>query len=423
MIKANRLAAKTASHFPALDRARRGLLAVAAAMAVTVTGVASAQEANTVKIGVLSDFSSVFSTAGGQGLVVAARLAVEDFMKENKQPGLKVEVIYADHQNKPDVGASVARKWYDQDGVDAILDVVNSPVAFAVVDVTRKANKVVIMSGPGSSRLTGDMCSANSVHWTYDTYEVGTVIGKALTEAGNKSWYFITADYAFGHDLEANTVATVKKLGGTVLGTVRVPVNSADMSSFLLQAQASNAQVLGLAVAGNDLVTAIKQAREFGLTPKIKLAAINANIVDVQSVGLDIAQGLVLAEPFYWDLNPATRAFTQRFVAAKTGSYPSLHHAAMYAATLQYLRAIAVVKSGDGAKVVAQMKSMPTHDGLFTDGKIRPDGRKIHDVYLFQVKTPVESKGAWDNYKLIATIPGDKAFRPLEEGNCPLLKK
>jgi len=404
-----------------------GVAAFAAAAAVCVAAtltsmsVAAQPAPTTVKLGVLSDFSSVYSTSGGAGLVAATKLAIEDFGKENKT--LKVEVIFADHQNKPDVGAGIARKWYDQEGVDAILDVTNSPVAFAVVDVTRKANRVALLSAPGSSRLTGEMCTPNTIHWTYDTYEVGSVVGRAVTEAGNKTWFFITADYAFGQDLEANTTAMVKKLGGTVVGNVRVPVNSSDFSSYLLKAQASNAQVIGLAVAGNDLVTAVKQASEFGLTPKQNLAAINANIVDVHGIGLDIAKGLQLAEPFYWDLTPSTRAFTKRFVAINPASYPSLHHAAMYASTLHYLRAFAVAKTRDGDKIVAQMKATPTHDGLFSDGIIRADGRKIHDVYLFQVKTPAESKAPWDYYKVLATVPGDKAFRPMDEGNCPMVRK
>ncbi len=398
-----------------LGAAALTLLAGAPALADGVTG--------TVKLGILSDFSNIYSTSGGLGLVAGAKLAVEDFMKENPNPGFDVQVIYADHQNKADVGAAIAKQWYEQEGVDAIFDVTNSAVAFAVMDETQKHNKVVVLGAAGSAQITGAKCTPNSVHWTYDTYEVGTAVGTAITKAGGNSWYFIAADYAFGHDLEASTSAAVTKAGGTVLGEVKAPVNTQDFSSFLLQAQQSGAKVVGFANAGNDLVTALKQAHEFGLADKQTLAAINANIVDIKSLGLEAAQGTTLAEPFYWDLNDSTRAWTKRFEAVYTTSYPTLHHAGTYAAVLHYLRALKAAGTRDGDKVVAQMKKMPTHDGLFSDGYVRQDGRVIHDVYIFKVKSPAESKGDWDLYKQIGTIPGDQAFRPLNEGGCPLVKQ
>ncbi len=270
--------------------------------------------------------------------------------------------------------------------------------------------------------MTGALCTPNTIHWTYDTYEVGNAVGKAITQGGGKSWFFLTADYAFGHDLEAATANAVQKAGGTVLGQVLHPVNTQDFSSFLLQAQQSGADVVGFANAGGDLVTSIKQAHEFGLADKQKLAAINANVVDIKGLGLNVAQGTVLVEPFYWDLNDSTRAWTKRFNAIYSTSAPTLHQAGMYASVLHYLRALKAAGTRDGDKVVAMMKKMPTHDGLFSDGYVRADGRVIHDVYVFQVKTPAESKSPWDLYKLIGTVPGDQAFRPLNEGGCPLVK-
>jgi branched-chain amino acid transport system substrate-binding protein len=376
----------------------------------------------TVKLGVLSDFSNIYSTSGGLGLVAGAKLAVEDFMKENPNPGFDVQIIYADHQQKADVGAAIAKQWYEQEGVDAILDVTNSAVAFAVVDETVKHNKVVLLSAAGSAQLTGAKCTPNTIHWTYDTYEVGTAVGTAVTKNGGDSWYFLTADYAFGKDLAASTQAAVTKAGGKIVGEVRHPVNTQDFSSFLLQAQQSGAKVVGFANAGGDLVTSLKQAHEFGLADKQTLAAINMNVVDVKGLGLDAAQGTTLVEPFYWDLNDSTRAWTKRFEAIYQTSYPTLHHAGMYASVLHYLRALKAAGTRDGDKVVAKMKELPTHDGLFSDGYVRADGRVIHDVYAFQVKSPAESKYDWDFYKQVGTIPGDQAFRPLAEGGCPMIK-
>jgi branched-chain amino acid transport system substrate-binding protein len=403
---------------------RRGVIRALALLPILpAISQASAQAATkTIRFGILSDFSNIYSTAGGLGLVAGAKLAVEDFLKESSDPGFKVEIVYADHQQKADVGAAIAKQWYEQDGVDAVVDVVNSAVAFAVVDETRKHNKVALIGGSGSVRLTGDLCTPNTIHWTYDTYEVGNAIGRTITEAGGKTWFFITADYAFGKDLQAATAKAVVKAGGDVIGEVRVSINQQDMSSFLLQAQASGADVVGFADAGADLVTALKQAREFGLAPTQRLAAINANIVDIESVGLEAAQGSIVAEPFYWDMNDSTRAWTKRFEALYSRSYPTLHHAGAYAMVLHYLRAAKVVGNTEGDKIVAQMKLMPTHDGLFSDGYIRKDGRVIHDIYVFKVKSPAQSKVKWDDYALEKIIPGEAAFRPLNEGGCPLIK-
>ncbi len=402
------------AHAFGLGMAALVLAAASPSLAGGVTG--------TVKLGVLSDFSNIYSTSGGLGLVAGAKLAVEDFMKENPDAGFNVEIIYADHQQKADVGAAIAKQWFEKEGVDAVLDVTNSSVAFAVVDVVKQYNKVALLSAAGSARLTGELCTPNTIHWTYDTYEVGNAVAKAITAAGGDSWFFLTADYSFGKDLESAAANAVIKAGGKVLGQVLHPVNTQDFSSFLLQAQSSGAKVVGFANAGGDLVTSIKQAHEFGLADKQTLAAINANVVDIKGLGLDAAQGTTLVEPFYWDLNDSTRAWTKRFNAIYSTSYPTLHHAGMYASVLHYLRALKAAGTRDGDKVVAQMKKMPTHDGLFSDGYVRADGRVIHDVYVFQVKSPAESKSDWDLYKLIATVPGDQAFRPLNEGGCPLVK-
>lgn len=404
--------------------ARRRLLAGL----ITVPAVASAprvfaQGAVPVyKLGILSDFSNIFSTSGGLGLVEGTKLAVADFMKEAPNAPFKVEVIYADHQQKADVGAAIAKQWFERDGVDAVIDVVNSAVAFAVIEETKRNNKTALIGGAGSVRLTGDLCSPNTIHWTYDTYEVGNAVGSAITKAGGKTWFFLTADYAFGKDLEAGTAGAVERAGGKVIGSVRHPLNTQDFSSFLLQAQRSGADVIGFANAGGDLVTSVKQAHEYGLAPKQRLAGINANIVDVKSLGLDVAAGLTLAEPFYWDLNDSTRSWTKRFMATYKTSYPTLHHAGAYAATLHYLRAALVTKTRDGDRIVSQMKAMPTHDGVFSDGLVRADGRVIHDVHVFKVKSPAEAKGEWDLYTLQNTIAGEAAFRPIAEGHCPLVK-
>ena len=399
---------------------KRSLLVVAA-MGLSV-GTAQAQiSGGVVKIGVMSDMSGLYSDIGGPGSVAAARLAVEDFNAAKK--GLKVEIVSADHQNKPDVGSSVARQWYDADGVDAIVDVPTSSVALAINQVTRDKGKVFLASGPASSDITGKQCSPNTVHWTYDTWMLANGTGSAIVKTGGDTWFFLTSDYAFGHALERDTEAVVKKNGGKVLGKVRHPLNSQDFSSFLLQAQASGAKIIGLANAGGDTINSIKQASEFGIVQSGQnLAGLLVFITDVHSLGLKTAQGLIFTETFYWDMNDKTRAFTKRFLKESGGKYPTMVHAGVYASVLHYLKAIESLKSDDGTKVVAKMKQMSTDDPLFGKGKIREDGRKIHPAYLFEVKSPKESKGAWDYYKLRATIPADQAFRPLKEGGCSLVE-
>jgi len=390
------------------------------AMAALCPRFAYAQ-AKSLKIGVLNDMSGIFADDQGIGSVIAAQLAVDDYAA---QLGVAVEIVSADHQQKPDVGAAIARKWFDEDHVDVVMDLPNSAVALAVLGVAQAKNKAVIGSGAGSSVLTGPKCSPNFVHWTYDTYELGHAFGKALTQAGGKSWYFITADYAFGKDLSANCASAVKAAGGTVLGEARHPLNTADFSSYLLQAQSSGADVVALANAGGDLDNAIKQAREFGLTKKQKLATFVLNVTSMPALGLEIAQGSTVATPFYWDFNEATRAFGARFLAKHPKKLmPNDMHAGMYAATAHMLKALAGLKSAeDGKALVDAMKAMPTDDPLFGKGAIRADGRHTHDVYLMQVKTPAESKSPWDVFKPVATLKPDEVFRPLADDNCPFLK-
>ncbi len=374
-----------------------------------------------IKIGVLNDRSGVYSDFGGEGSVVAARMAVEDFGAAKK--GFAVAVVSADHQNKPDVGAAVARQWYDNDGVDAIFDVPTSSVALAVSQITKEKNKVFVVSGAGSSDLTGPKCTPNTVHWTYDTYALGNVTGSAMVKRGGTSWFFVTADYAFGQALQRDTSAVVVKAGGTVVGSVKTPFPSSDFSSFLLQAQGSKAKVIGLANASGDTVNAIKQAGEFGITEGGQaLAALLIFSSDVHALTPKVAEGLVLSEPFYWDLNEGTRAFSDRFAKLYGGRKPTQVQAGVYAGLLHYLKAVEALKGAkDGAQVVAKMKEMPTDDALFGKGSVRQDGRTIHDMYLFEVKKPSESKGEWDLYKLLATVPGAEAFRPMADGGCPLV--
>jgi branched-chain amino acid transport system substrate-binding protein len=384
-------------------------------------GAALAADLVPVKIGVLNDRSGVYFDSTGEGSVVAARMAVEDFKPE--EHGLKVEVVAADHQNKPDVGASVTRQWYDRDGVDAVFDVPTSSVALAIAQITKEKNKAFINSGGGTADLTGPACTPNTVHWTYDTAALANGTGKAMLKRGGKTWYFITADYAFGLALERDTKAVVEKNGGSVVGGVRTPFPNPDFSSFLLQAQASGAQVIGLADAGLDAANAIKQAHEFGIRQGgQKIAALLIAITDIHSLGLEVAQGLDFTASFYWDLNDGTRAFAERFEKRMPGKKPTSYQAGVYASTLHYLKAVAALHSAkDGAAVVAKMKEMPTDDPLFGKGTIRPDGRKIHPMYLFEAKAPAESKGEWDLYKVLETIPAEQAFRPMSEGGCPML--
>lgn len=375
-----------------------------------------------VRLGVLNDRSGIYSDLAGEGSVIAARLAVEDFKAADK--GIKVEIVVADHQNKPDVGASIARQWYDQDGVDAILDVPTSSVALAVNTLARDKNKVLLNSGAGASDLTGSACSPTTVHWTYDTWALANGTGTAMVKRGGDSWFFITADYAFGHALERDTSALVTKSGGQVLGSVRHPIGVTDFSSFLLSAQSSQAKVVALANAGGDTINSIKSAAEFGIIAGGQsLASLLIFISDIRALGLETGQGLVLSESFYWDLNDETRAFSKRFAERHGGKMPTMVHAGVYASTLHYLKAIDALKDKDTTKVMAKMKEMPTDDPLFGKGQIRADGRKIHPMYIFEVKKPSESKGPWDLYKLLATIPAEQAFRPIDEGGCPLMRK
>ncbi len=399
------------------------LAALAGALLAGAALIAPAAAQTAVKIGVLGDRSGTYSDISGEGSVVAARLALEDFKPE--QHGLKVEIVSADHQNKPDVGAAIARQWYDRDNVDMITDGVTSSVALAISQVTKEKNKVFIDTGAGTADLTGPQCSPNTIHWVYDTVALANGTGGAMVKRGGNTWFFLTADYVFGQTLQRDTTKVIEKNGGKVVGSVKTPFPTADFSSFLLQAQGSGAKVIGLANAGADTINSIKQAGEFGITEGGQaLAGLLVFSSDVHSLGTKVAQGLVLTEPFYWDLNDQTRAFSDRFSKQmKGGSKPTSNHAGVYSDVLHYLKAVAELKStADGAATVAKMKAMPTDDPLFGKGVIRADGRKIHDMYLFEVKKPAESKGEWDLYKKLETIPGDQVFRPLGEGGCPLVK-
>ena len=395
-------------------------LGVAAAL---VAASASAQISDgIVKIGVLSDMSSLYADLAGPGSVVAAQMAVEDFGADKK--GMKVEIVSADHQNKPDVGSAIARQWYDTDKVDVIVDVPNSGVALAVNQITKDKGKAFIVSGAATADLTGKACTPNTIHWTYDTWMLANGTGSAIVKTGGDSWFFLTADYAFGHALERDTEAVVLKSGGKVVGKVRVPLNTQDFSSFLLQAQASKAKIIGLANAGGDTRNSIKQAAEFGIVKGGQnLAGLLVFLTDVHALGLEKAQGLTFTETFYWDLNEKTRAFAKRFAERNRGIHPTMIHAGVYAGTLHYLKAVEALKSDEGAKVIAKMKELPTDDPLFGKGTIRVDGRKIHPAYLVEVKKPAESKYPWDYYKIQATIPAEQAFRPLDQGGCELVKK
>ncbi|MCI1191102.1 ABC transporter substrate-binding protein [Calidifontimicrobium sp. SYSU G02091] len=394
---------------------------VAAACALGAGGAQAQISDGVIKIGVMNDMSGLYADISGPGALVAARLAVEDFGAAAK--GLKVEILGADHQNKPDVGSTIARSWYDRDGVDVIVDVPTSSVALAINQITREKGKAFLVSGAATADLTGKACSPNTIHWTYDTWMLANGTGSAIVKTGGDTWFFLTADYAFGHALERDTEAVVVKNGGKVVGKVRHPFPGTDFSSFLLQAQASKAKIIGLANAGGDTINSIKQAAEFGLTRRGQnLAGMLVFINDIHSLGLNTAQGLILTETFYWDLNDQTRAWSKRFAERHNGRMPSMVQAGVYSAVLHYLKAVEALKSDDGTKVIEQMKKMPTDDPLFGKGSIRADGRKIHPAYLFEVKTPAESKGPWDYYKLRATIPAAEAFRPLNQGECPLVK-
>jgi branched-chain amino acid transport system substrate-binding protein len=397
-----------------------GKLAIAGA-ALTLFGASAWAQDVPVKIGVLTDMSSLYSDATGPGSLAAAKLAVEDF--NPGAHGLKVEIVSADHQNKPDVGSNIARQWFDVEHVDAIVDVPTSSVALAVSDVTREKNKVFLVSGAAISDLTGPKCSPDTIHWTYDTWMLANSTGKAVVKTGGDTWFFLTSDYAFGHALERDTTAVILANGGKVVGSVAHPLNTSDFSSFLLQAQASKAKIIGLANAGGDTVNAIKQGAEFGITAGGQhFAGLLVFIADVEALGLKTAQGLTLTETFYWDMNDATRAWTKRWQVSRPGKFPTMNQAGVYSAVLHYLKAVAALKSAaDGKAVVAKMKEMPTDDPLFGKGYVRADGRKIHPAYLFEVKSPAESKYPGDDYKLRATIPAEEAFRPMKDDNCPMV--
>jgi len=396
------------------------LISMAALAAVLACGSAQAQDL-TVKIGVLSDMSSLYADLGGPGSVAAAKMAIADFTKDH--PNVKVELISGDHQNKPDVGTSIANQWYDVDKVDMIIDVPNSGVALAVSQVALQKNKLFIVSGAAASDLTGPKCNADTIHWTYDTWMLANGTGKAMVKTGGDTWFFLTADYAFGHALERDTAAVVEANGGKVLGKVRVPLNNADFSSFLLQAQSSKAKVIGLANAGGDTINSIKQAAEFGIVKAgQKLAGLLVFASDVNALGLPTAQGLTLTETWYWDANDANRAWTKRWQVERAGKFPTMVHAGVYSGILHYLKArVALGGNPDGKTVVAKMKELPTDDILFGKGLIQANGRKIHDAYLFEVKKPEESKHPGDFYTLKAAIPAAEAFRPIKDSGCPLV--
>ena len=335
-------------------------------------------------------------------------------------PSLPVEILSADHQNKADIGSNITRQWIDQDNVDVILDVPNSGVALAVQDITKQKGKIFLMQGPATSRLTGDACSPTGFHWAYDTHALAVGTGKAIVDAGGKKWFFLTADYAFGHQLEADTSAVVKANGGTVVGTVRHPLNTSDFSSFLLQAQSSGAQVIGLANAGGDTINSIKQASEFGITQSGQsLAGLLLFLSDVHALGLQVSQGLQLTTGFYWDMDADTRAWSEKY-KAKTGKMPTMVQAGSYSSVRHYLKAVEAAGTDDGPTVAKKMKEMPVNDFFAKNGKILPNGRMVHDMYLARVKKPSESKGPWDYYQIISTIPGEQAFATLEKSGCPI---
>jgi branched-chain amino acid transport system substrate-binding protein len=394
-------------------------LVTATALIALGAGPALAQiSGDVVRIGVLNDRSGIYSDLSGEGSAIAARMAAEEM--GNKVAGKPIEIVAADHQNKADVGASVTRQWIDRDGVDAIADVPNSAVALAVQEISRDKKVPFLMSGPATTRLTGDMCSPVGFHWAYDTNALATGTGRAMVEEGGKSWYFITADYAFGHQLEKDTADAVKKMGGEVKGSVRHPLSTADFASFLLQAQGSGAQVIGLANAGGDTINAIKQAASFGITQAgQQLAGLLLFISDVDALGLDVAQGLVLTTGFYWDLDDQTRAWSKKY-QERTGKMPTMVQAGVYSAVRHYLKAIQAAGTDDGLKVSQQMHKMPVDDFFARNGKILPNGRMVHDMYLARVKTPAESKEPWDYYRIVRTIPGDQAYQSFEASGCKL---
>jgi branched-chain amino acid transport system substrate-binding protein len=392
---------------------RRNLLLSAVVLAMAATPAAAQ-----VKIGVLSDMNSLYADITGKGTGVAARMAAEDFGPVLGKP---VEIVTADHQNKADVATNIARNWYDNEGVDMITDGGSSAVALAVEEVSRQKQKLVLFNGPASSDITGKSCSPYAAHWNYDTYALSHVTGSAVVKAGGKSWFFIGADYAFGHALERDTAEVVEAEGGKVLGAVYAPINTSDFSSFLLQAQASKASIVGLANAGGDTTNSIKQGSEFGIVRGgQKFAALLMFITDVHALGLETAQGLQFTSAFYWDQNDETRAFSQRFIK-QVGHMPTMVQAGVYSATIHYLKAVKALGSKEPLKVMEKMRETPINDFMTHNGQLRIDGRVLRDMYLLQVKKPEESKGPWDYLRIVQTVPGDKAYRPLEAGGCPLV--
>jgi branched-chain amino acid transport system substrate-binding protein len=405
---------------------RRRILAGITTLALSAGAFAGARADNAapLRIGVLSDMSSLYADIGGPGSLAAAKMAVEDFLAGPHKMKRQIEVLGGDHMNKADVGVNIAREWIDRNNVEAIIDVPNSSVALAVRNIVQQSNKVILVSGSSSSDLTGKSCSPNLIHWTYDTYALSSGTTRAVLAGGGKTWFTLTADYAFGHAMEAEVKNVVQKLGGTIVGGVRTPINSQDFSSFLLQAQASKSQVIALINAGGDTINSIKQSVEFGIPQGgQRVVATVLYLSDVHSLGLKAAQGLQFTESFYWDLNEGTRAFAKRFAPRNNGRYPTAIQAGVYAETLHYLKAVDELgASSDGKAVVQEMKKLPTDDPLFGKGSVRSDGRKLHNMYLFEVKKPEESKYPWDYYRLIQTIPPSEAWRPLEEGGCDFLK-
>lgn len=402
--------------------ARAAVMAALLVPGIVAPGMAAqARLPDTVKIGILNDMNGPFADQSGKGSVVAAELAAEDFAA--REGGLKVQILSADHQNKPDVGSEIVRTWVDRDGVAAVADAVNSAVGLAVNQIMAEKHRTFVATNVGTSDLTGKFCKPTTVQWTMDTYALGSTIARAMMAQHKDTWYFIRFDYALGAALERDATATLTGLGGKVLGSVRHPLGTTDFSSYLLQAQSSGAKVIALADTGTDLANAVKQAAEFGVTKKQTLAGLFTQIVDVDAIGLKAAQGLTVTEAFYWDLNDATRAFSRRFAQRFGGRVPTANQAGVYSSVLAYLHAVKAAGTIEGEAVVAEMRKHPIQDALFGTVVVRKDGRAVHDMYTFAVKTPAESKSRWDVYRLLARVPGDEAFRPLDKGGCPLVTK
>ena len=396
-------------------------LALTAALAAAFAPAHAQVSDNVVRIGVLTDLSGAYSDIAGKGTVIATQMAIDDFIAKEK-PAFKVEMVSADHQNKGDIAANKAREWFEKGGVDVVTDLVTTSVALAVQKIAKEKNRIALVSGAASTRVTNEDCNDVTVHWTYDTYSVANGTAKAVTQGGGKKWFFLTADYAFGHSLEKDATAVVKANGGEVVGSVRHPFPGSDFSSFLLKAQSSGAQIIGLANAGADTIGSIKQAAEFGITPKQSLAGLLMFITDVHSLGLKTTQSMYLTEGFYWNLNDDTRAWSKRFFDQHK-RMPTMVQAGQYSSVAHYLKAVKAIGSDDTAKVMAQMKKTPVNDFFAKNGTIRADGRMVHDMYLLQVKKPAESTTPWDYYNVRATIPAAEAFQPLSASTCPLIKQ